>query len=380
MLDSEVEAPAPHEAPSSPSSIPRRRRRGMLLGGTAVLAVGAAGALYATQSGESSTPAKSASSLPTVSVVRTDMVNTRDVDGTLGYSGNYSVLAAGSGRITWLPAAGDVIAQGKRVYGVNGRDVPLLYGTTPFWRDLKQGMTNGRDVLELEQNLDKLGYGSGITVDRSFTAATAEAVKDWQEDRGVTRTGVVGLDSVIVQPGPIRVTELKAVPGAPAGGVLLTATGTERVVTVQLAVSDQKLAKKGAEVQVTLPGGKKAKGRIASVGTVATAESTNSKSQTGEGTQNATVPVYITLDKASGAGDLEHAPVTAGFSSAVHKNVLAVPINALLASSDSSYSVNVVNAAGTVRSVPVELGIFAGDKVEVSGSLTAGAKVQVPQS
>lgn len=104
------------------------------------------------------------------------------------------------------------------------------------------------------------------------------------------------------------------------------------------------------------------------------------RSQTGEGTQNATVPVHITLDKASGAGDLEHAPVTAGFSSAVHKNVLAVPINALLASSDSNDTVNVVDAAGTVRSVPVELGILAGDKVEVSGSLTAGAKVQVPQS
>jgi multidrug efflux pump subunit AcrA (membrane-fusion protein) len=133
-------------------------------------------------------------------------------------------------------------------------------------------------------------------------------------------------------------------------------------------------------MQVTLPGGKTTTGHISSVGTVATAGSANAQSQTGQGTENATIPIYITLDKPGSAGNLEGAPVTVGFSSAEHKNVLGVPINALLASAEGNYSVNVVNSAGAVQSVQVKLGVFDGDNVEVTGDLTPGMKVQVPRS
>lgn len=378
MLDSEIGASAARESPAPPGEAPpRRRRRRVLMGGAVVLVVGAAAGVYALQ-GSGAPPPPAAPKLPTVPVVRADMVNVRNVDGTLGYAGTYTVLGA-KGRITWLPDVGDVIRRGKRVYGADGVSVPLFYGSVPFWRDLRQGL-KGRDVLQLERNLDALGYGDGMTVDRTFTWATAQAVMDWQDDLNLTETGVFKLDTAVVQAGPVRVTKINAILGGMAGGTILTGSGLERTVTVKLPVNDQSLAKKGAKVRVTLPGGKTTTGRITSVGTVATAGTTNAKSQTGEGTENATIPVHLTLNKAKSAGRLDSAPATVGFTSTVHKNVLAVPINALLASAEGEYSVNVREASGAVRSVPVKLGIFDGDKVEVSGDLTPGMNVEVSRT
>lgn len=376
MLDSELKTPvgSEDEAP------PRRRRRLWLVGGAVVvLAVGTAGTVYALRDDDQAA-ASTDTALPTAPVTRTDLSSATQVDGSLGYGDSYTVLGSDPGRITWLPALGKVIVRGKAVYGVDGHPVPLFYGAMPFWRTLESGMTSGNDVLELERNLTALGYGSGLAVDRTLTSATRSAIKEWQDDLRASQTGTVSPTDVVMLPGPIRVTSLTAVPGGPASGTVLTASGTTRQVTVKLPVSLQEIAKKGAEVRIELPGGKSTTGHVSSVGTVATAEETNAQSQTGEGTESATITVSITLDKSSDAGTLDGAPVTVGFTSVEHEDVLSVPVNALLAAADGSYSVNVVDDAGRVTSVPVKLGIFDGDNVEVTGKLTEGAKVQVPRS
>ncbi|MFE7245922.1 peptidoglycan-binding protein [Streptomyces sp. NPDC057580] len=378
MLDSAIAPSASEESPP-----PQRRRRGggrrTLLAGTAVLVIGGAGvAVYALRDGKAVTQ-EIDTTLPTVAVTRGDLASTTEADGTLGYAGSYTVLAGGDGRITWLPQAGDVIRRGHQAYGVDGHRVPLLYGTMPFWRELQEGMSDGYDVLELERNLAALGYGDNLAVDKSFTWATAEAVRDLQKDQGMTRTGTLAPGDVVVQPGAIQVKTLEAALGGGAGGAVYEATGTERRVTVSLPVNQQNIAKKNAAVRVTLPGGKTVAGYVSSVSTVATS-SAKSGSQTGAGTENATFEVTVTLDKSADAGSLTGAPVTVGFTSNELKNVLTVPVNALLASSEGEYSVNVVDSAGKVRSVPVKLGVFDGDKVQVTGDLTVGMKVQVPRS
>lgn len=352
------------------------RVRRMLLAGAAVLAVGAG--CYLTRHGRTAAPA-STSPLPTAAVVRTSLTKTFDIDGTLGYGASSTVLGGAAGRITWLPRVGAVIERGDRAYGVNGTPIPLFYGSAPLWRHLSAGVADGSDVRLLEQNLAALGYAGGVTVDRSYTWATAQAVKRWQKSRGVPRTGTVGPDDAVVQPAAIRVTGVDAALGAPSGGALYTAGDTRKVVTVDVPVNEaQGVAREGASVRVALPGGTKVTGRIRSVGTVATSRA--AQAQTGAGTETATVPVTITLDRNSGAGTLDGAPVTVGFAGAERKDVLAVPVNALLASTDTEYAVRVVDGDGTTRSVPVRLGIFDGDDVEVTGDLTEGMKVQVPPS
>jgi multidrug efflux pump subunit AcrA (membrane-fusion protein) len=182
-----------------------------------------------------------------------------------------------------------------------------------------------------------------------------------------------------MQPGAIRVKKVGAALGAPAGGRVLTATGATRQVTVNLPVTQQELAVDGAKVSVDLPGGRSATGHITSVGTVASASS-DGQSQTGDATDTATIPVYVKLDRASAAGRLDGAPVTVGFTSETHRGVLAVPLQALLATADGRYLVEVVSATGR-HQIPVSLGVFAGGKVEVSGAgLTAGMRVEVPRT
>ena len=365
----------------SEDEAPSRRHRGVwpAVVAVALLAVGTVGTVHALRDDDRAA-ASTGTTLPTAPVTRTDLSSATRVDGSLGYGGAYTVLGSGSGRITWLPALGTVVVRGTAVYGVDGHPVPLFYGAMPFWRTLGAGTTSGNDVLELERNLTALGYGAGLTVDRTFTSATRSAVREWQDDRGVSRTGTVSPADVVMLPGPIRVTEVTAVPGGPAGGTVLTASGTTRQVTVKLPVSSQEVATKGAGVRIELPGGRSTTGHVSSVGTVATAEKTDARSQTGEGTESATITVSVTLDKPSDAGTLDGAPVTVGFTSVEHEDVLSVPVDALLAAADGTYSVNVVDDAGQVTSVPVELGIFDRDDVEVTGALTEGARVQVPRS
>jgi peptidoglycan hydrolase-like protein with peptidoglycan-binding domain len=308
------------------------------------------------------------------------MVDRSDVDGTLGYAYSYTIAGSG-GMLTWLPQTGTVIGRGQRVYGVNGHSVPLFYGSTPLWRTLRTA-SRGEDVRELERNLAALGYR--LTVDDRFTSATRQAVKQWQRDIGVNGTGAVNPGDVVIAPDTLRISAVSGVLGTAAQGPVLTATGTVRRVTVNLPATRQELAKVGGKVRIDLPGRKSTTGRIASIGTLATAGRSGDggaggTQQTGQGTQTATIPVQITLDHPETAGRLDGAPVTVGFTSATRKGVLAVPLNALLATADGTYAVEVVSGTRR-RTVPVQLGLFADGKVEVSGTgLTAGTRVEVPR-
>jgi len=72
--------------------------------------------------------------------------------------------------------------------------------------------------------------------------------------------------------------------------------------------------------------------------------------------------------------------VTVNFTSQQHKNVLAVPVAALLALSEGGYGVQVVQGSSS-RIVAVETGLFADGRVEISGpGISAGMSVGVPQA
>jgi peptidoglycan hydrolase-like protein with peptidoglycan-binding domain len=361
----------------------RRRKllRTAVAGGSVVLGAAGVVAAVALNNDDAAASAPASTPVTTAEVVQTDLVSRSELDGTLGYAHTYPITAEGAGRLTWLPEVGAVIRRGQRVYELDGRRVPLFYGSTPLWRSLQSGVEEGKDVLQLERNLKALGYGDEMTVDRDFTSVTAQAVRDWQEDLGVAETGRVEVGDVVMQPGKLRISEVDGVLGSRAGGKVLTATDTVRQVTVDMPVTQQELAKVGQRVRVDLPGGRTSGGKITAIGTAATSDTeSEGPADIGEPTDTATVPVYVTLTKPSAAGRLDGAPVTVGFTGEEHRDVLAVPVNALLAGSNGGYSVEVVDGSAH-RLVPVELGIFADGQVEVSGpGLEAGMSVEVPRS
>lgn len=118
------------------------------------------------------------------------------MSATLGYAGSYSVAGRGGGTLTWLPAVGRVIRQGRVLYRVdNAVPVFLLYGTVPAWRDLSEGMT-GTDVRQLNRDLVTLGYATRAALGpRSgwdyFSAGTAYALEQMQSRLGLTVTGTL---------------------------------------------------------------------------------------------------------------------------------------------------------------------------------------------
>ncbi len=339
----------------------------MVAGGVAVVVVVVGGALVWDRDGSEAQGAQAP--LASAVVSRGDLVDTEKVDGKLTYDGIRDVWTGASGVVTWAPEEGATVERGKTLLSVAGKPVTLMYGGRPMYRTLREGVS-GKDVRQLEENLRALGYG-GLTVDDEFTGATADAVEEWQDDRGLDQTGVVDAAQVVFLSGAVRVREVKAPEGKRTvqGQPVLRVAGTRRVVHVDLDADKQDLAKKGAGVTVELPGGTTVKGKISKVGDVA--ETTGSGQD-----QKTTVGVDISLGKAK-TGRLDEAPVSVELESERREGVLSVPVEALLALREGGFGVELADGSG--RLLPVEVGAFGGGRVEVSGSgLREGMKVGVP--
>jgi peptidoglycan hydrolase-like protein with peptidoglycan-binding domain len=281
----------------------------------------------------------------------------------------------GSGTVTSLPRAGSVVERGGALYRLDGDPIVLMYGSTPAYRALQSGVSDGRDVRELEQNLLALGFDPG-TVDDTFSSSTATAVSDWQESLGLEQTGAVELGRVVVLPGPRRVGEHKTSVGSvlSSGSEVLDTSSNKRVVTVELEASLQEMAHKGDRVEVTMPDGSLARGRITGVGRVARELESSSSDPNAE--PQMVIDVTIELRSERGAGRLDEAPVSVGLAQETRRHVLVVPVNALVARRGGGYGVEL---AGSRRIVPVEAGMFADGYVEVSGgSIREGTRVVVP--
>ncbi|GAA3217169.1 peptidoglycan-binding domain-containing protein [Actinocorallia longicatena] len=340
-----------------------RRRRALAAGAVVVAASG--GGLFAVLQDGSTQPA-AAKSVKTADIERGDLVDTENVDGTLTYGDERNLTAGPAGVVTWTPAEGAIVKRGKSLAKIDGSPVTLMYGRIPMYRQLGSG-TEGKDVKQLEANLKALGYGDDLTVDEDYTSATASAVREWQEDRGLDETGTVTADQIVFQPGAVRVKEVKTAVGArgPAG---FSVTGTTRTVHVDLVATAQNLARLGAKATVNLPSGDSFDGRITTVGTVAKKVSQDSEE---------TVDLEISLGKAK-TGRIDQAPVTVDLESERRKNVLSVPVEALIALSEGGFGVE-VSENGATRLTGVELGVFGDGRVEVEGEgLKEGMKVTVP--
>ncbi|MCL7379810.1 peptidoglycan-binding domain-containing protein [Streptomyces sp. 35G-GA-8] len=399
------------EAGPPPADRRERRTRRTALIVVVATAVAAAAGLAATGafSGDDGSAARAAPGRPaaTVKVQRLTLTSTETVDATLGHGEPAAVTDASSASVpsaasasgtggtggdgppgadgefvTWVPREGDTLGRGDAVYRVNEREVPLLYGSIPFYRTLKPG-SQGADVRLLERNLAELGY-SGFTADDEYTSGTAAAVEEWQDDLNAEETGTVRPGDAVVAPGARRVAELKTSPGAVAGGEVLTWTGTERIVSMDLDPRHEALVKEGLRVTVRLPDGGTVVGEVTDIGTVGN-DNAGSGSGAGAGSESrgadeATLPVRLKIGDQKKLGRYQAASVDVILEAGSRENVLAVPVNALMARPGGGYAVEVPAAGGGQDMVPVELGTFAGGLVEVKGpGIKEGMDVGVPK-
>jgi peptidoglycan hydrolase-like protein with peptidoglycan-binding domain len=373
-----ADEPPDRDTPTEAPSRRRKRRKGPYLAvAVLVVAIAVGAATVAVRDrgdgdggGKAKTPA-----IATATITRGDVVDTETVDGDLTYANSRGVPANGSGTVTWLPREGSTIGRGQALYKVDDKPVALFYGTLPLYRSLKEG-DKGPDVKELEQNLKALGYGDDLAVDQTFSSATTAAVKKWQKHQGLSRTGVVDSTEAIFETGQVRVADVALTKGqliggagGAGGGKAMTVTDVTSIVHVDLDTSKEDLVKKGDKVTVELPSGANAQGTISSISSVARPGKNNTT----------TVGVDITLKKKE-VGDIDEAPVSVKLVSERARNVLSVPIQALLGLAEGGFGIQVVTG-DTSHIVPIRTGTYGGGRVEVVGTgLRAGMKVGVPTS
>jgi membrane fusion protein, multidrug efflux system len=357
------------------SAVRRRRRGPAVVGiGAVVVAVGAA-SVAAVGLGGGGTGMPTAADMPpeTAQVTRQTMLDTDEVPGDLGYGAKTGLVGRIPGVVTKVPLAGDVIRQGRPIYRVDNQPVVLMYGDVPAYRSLGPGAT-GTDVRQLEGNLKALGY-SGFTVDDTYSAVTATAVRRWQRDLGLTPTGQVELGRVLFAPGAIRIDAVTAGVNQSTGDgqEVLQYTGTGRQVTVWLEVSKQRLARRGVAVQVQLPDGRKVAGRVERVYTVIEEQATQ------DSAPETKIEVVVSLADRAAAAGIEVAVVNVTFTAAERRDVLTVPVAALVALAEGGYGLEVVEGS-TTHYIGVETGLFAGGRVEVTGGgLREGMTVGMPR-
>ena len=323
----------------------------------------------------------------TTATVRRETLSAQTtLSATLGYAGSYTVSVPSSGSsgspassgspgaFTWLPAAGRLIRQGQVLYRTdNGVPAYLLYGRVPAWRELAEGV-HGADVAQLNRDLVRLGYsGSGYIAGLGwdyFSWDTRYGLEQLQAKLGLEQTGTLPLGQAVFEPRALRVAAVRASLGGAASGPVFSATSARHVVSISLDAASQSEVTKDDPVTITLPDGSVTPGVIWSVGRVATGHGSSAK-----------ISVQVRLRHPGAAGHLDQAPVTVNITTSRVRDVLAVPVAALVAR-PGGYAVEVV-FRGRHRLVRVTPGLFddAAGMVQVSGNgLAAGQRVVVPAS
>ena len=272
-----------------------------------------------------------------------------------------------------------------------------MYGPLPTWRDLSQQSSGGLDIHQLETNLVILGFDpkKEITIDQTFDSGTSNAVKRMQKSLGLQPTGEIAFGEIIFTPGPVVVESKDNYPqlgdtinnATPVISVTAIAQVTDKIepngtitqpkislqtVSTTINVVDQDLIEIGTPVEIELPDDEIITGKVREIGSIAVVNTTNQA-------QEPYLEVTISLDGTTSYHRWTGAPVTVRATKDIAKNVLSAPTTALLSLLGGGYALEIIGESENYL-VPIEVGVYADNWVEVTGSnLKVGMQVVVPK-
>ncbi len=320
------------------------------------------------------TAAPAAPAPPRVStaiVLQTDLATTVLTGGTLGYAPSRPVINQLAGTYTRLPAVGTTIRAGQALYRVDDQPAILMTGSTPAWRAFALGMTGGPDITELQANLIALGDATGLlsAPTGQFDVLTDDAVQRWQAAVGYPVTGQIAVGQIVFLPAVVRVGALNVAPGqnAAPGEAPYQVTTARRTVTVPVNPDLPPVAV-GQEVSIILPSNATTPGTITAVGPAPPGA--------GAPGSGASTVLAVAPGRPPETGTGTAVPVQVSLTIQSVRGVLAVPVSALLAVAGGGYGLEIVTPSGAHRLVAVTTGIFAGGRVQVSGTgIVPGTRV-----
>ncbi|PPF79758.1 hypothetical protein C5B96_12060 [Subtercola sp. Z020] len=306
----------------------------------------------------------------TAVVERTSLSAKLVLSAQLEYS-TPTTLVGVEGMLTRLPHPGDIVTTGQALYEVDGHAVLSFLGERPLWRAVEAGVRDGPDVQEVEQNLVALGFGENLTVDNTFTAVTERAIQAWQKSLGRERTGVIAPgDVVMVAAASVRVNTVTGLVGGSAAGAVLSYTDPGIHGRIGLSADQLSQLAPGMPVSVRLPGGTETPATIGVIdpGGAPTADPAKPTAPSAR------------VDFADGSVvqgiGLPALRVTVGVGGA--ENALVVPVTALVALADGGYAVEVDVVGGPPRTVPVQVGLVADSRAQITaGDVSENDRVVV---
>jgi hypothetical protein len=219
--------------------------------------------------------------------------------------------------------------------------------------------------------------GRAAAPDLAALAREQRAARERRRQALVQRClATLPLGSIVFGEDAVRVGARRTTSGAQiaAGSAVLGVSAADKIVTADVKLDDQTLAAKGTAVTVALPDGTAARGRVTGVG------SATEKRLAGGNATAVVIPTTIGLRRQARVRRFQRAPVTVRFAGTQRRNVLSVPVEALVALDDTRFAVELPGAGGTTTRLPVRTGLFAAGRVEISGSgVHAGLRVAVPR-
>jgi peptidoglycan hydrolase-like protein with peptidoglycan-binding domain len=338
-----------------------------ITGGVIVIAL-AAGALWMIDSRD--TPANAtttiASTAPaTDAVTRRTLEHTEEFTGSLGYGDGFALPGQASGVVTWVPEKGTILRPGDLLYRVDERPTYWTRGGVPMYRALERG-SEGTDVEQLQRYLQDGGYlEDDFEVDGEFGTGTRTAVKAWQDDHDLDKTGRIGASQLLFLPyDEIRVAAAPRI-GEFAGGGVLEITLPDLFVSIDVGARKKQVFEGAPTIEVETADGTRYPATVESI--------TAQQSQDAFGEQR----YRVRLELAAAAGQ-EPGQATVEVIDVLAAEVLTVPVHSLLALVEGGYAVEVAQPDGTTEYRAVAIGAFADGWVEVSGDVTEDDQVVVP--
>jgi hypothetical protein len=287
-------------------------------------------------------------------------------DGADGASGDGGSGEASSAILTSVLDVGATVDRGTVLYTADDEPVVALIGEVPAWRTLEQGVDDGVDVRQLEENVAALGYGD-LDVDESFTADTAAAVEAWETDLGRTAPdGVVTLGEVVFlsERGDVLGHEASVGDTLEAGSPVMTIGSEERVVVADVDATEAGGWTPGSTVELEWADGTTSQGTVVGTGR-----------EVSDGEVELTVAIGA---DDTGAGQRRSgAEATVSLVDARRDGVVAVPVSAIV-DDGGSPAVRVAQPDGPDNIVPVQVGLVADGWIEITDGLDGGEEVRLP--
>ena len=243
---------------------------------------------------------------------------------------------------------GPPIEPGQPLYRVDNCPIVLMIGSTPAYRAFGPGMTDGPDVAQLESNLITLGDAHGLfsTPSGHFSTLTDDAVKRWQTANGYTADGHIPLGTIVFLPTAVlgRGTDRGLRASRPLRETPPTRSRRRRLVYVPLN-PDLPTVSVGEPVPIVLPTNAQTPGRVTAVGppppNLASSSSSSSGSGTGGSSSSTTTVLTVTPQDPAATGTGDGVGVQVSLTIQRARDVLAVPVSALLALAGGGYGVEI---------------------------------------